>query len=199
MGDDLGMIRAATPQDVDSIAGTLAASFRDDPLCAWEFPDEDSRLRILPALFGFVARHLYVPSGWSAVAPGGAALWQDPGDAHSERLTPEQEREFVAVVEGQVGRLVALAGLLANVRPREPHWYLASIGVEPDAQGSGVGAGLLAFTLEQIDARGEASYLEASTPRSAALYERHGFETIGEYSVDGSPPLWPMWRPARPS
>jgi GNAT superfamily N-acetyltransferase len=68
---------------------------------------------------------------------------------------------------------------------------------EPGAQGHGLGGALLAHTLRLADAAGEPAYLEASSTRSRVLYERHGFEVTGELSVDGSPPMWPMWRAPR--
>ncbi len=43
------------------------------------------------------------------------------------------------------------------------------------------------------------AYLEATSPRSRALYERHGFEVTAELRATAdSPPMWAMWRePAR--
>ena len=39
------------------------------------------------------------------------------------------------------------------------------------------------------------AYHEATTPRNRALYERHGYVTLGEFTLpDGGPPLWRMWR-----
>jgi len=40
------------------------------------------------------------------------------------------------------------------------------------------------------------AYLEATSPRNRALYERHGFKVTEEFTLGpGSPPLWRMWRP----
>ena len=41
------------------------------------------------------------------------------------------------------------------------------------------------------------AYLEASSPRNKALYERHGFVEVGLIQAGSSPPMWPMLRPAR--
>ena len=39
------------------------------------------------------------------------------------------------------------------------------------------------------------AYLESSTERSRALYERHGFSTTEVIRMPrGGPPLWLMWR-----
>lgn len=37
-------------------------------------------------------------------------------------------------------------------------------------------------------------HLEATSPGSRRLYERRGFEALGEVQADDSPPLWPMLR-----
>jgi hypothetical protein len=50
--------------------------------------------------------------------------------------------------------------------------------------------------LERCDDENLASYLEASSERSAALYEQLGFVHLGVLELpDGAPPLSPMQRP----
>jgi predicted N-acetyltransferase YhbS len=78
---------------------------------------------------------------------------------------------------------------------RPQHFYLAFVGVEPASQGRGLGSRLMFPILSEADAGGTAAYLEASTPRSRALYERHGFEVVEEMRLPfGGPALWRMWR-----
>ena len=64
-------------------------------------------------------------------------------------------------------------------------------------QRGGHGSALLTAALTEIDRRGEAAYLEATTPSSRNLYSRFGFEAVAEVAVDDSPPLWPMVRPGK--
>ena len=45
----------------------------------------------------------------------------------------------------------------------ERHWYLGTIGVEPELQGRGVGSELLAAWLGLVDADGAPAYLETET------------------------------------
>ena len=60
--------------------------------------------------------------------------------------------------------------------------------------GWGLGAALLRPVLDRCDAEKIPAYLEASSPRNRALYERHGFEVTEEFAVGrGSPPVWRMW------
>lgn len=71
------------------------------------------------------------------------------------------------------------------------------IGVEPFHHGKGIGGALLAHTLALCDQAGLPAYLESSNPRNISLYQRHGFETIGEIQAGSSPFVTPMLRPGR--
>jgi ribosomal protein S18 acetylase RimI-like enzyme len=94
-------------------------------------------------------------------------------------------------------RFLELMALMDEHHPHDPAYYLLAIGVRPASQGKGVGSALLSPVLEQCDRGGEAAYLEATSERSRKLYERHGFEVIGQFAPVGGPPLWPMWRSPR--
>lgn len=87
--------------------------------------------------------------------------------------------------------------LLDEHHPQDPHEYLWFLGVVPAAQGHGIGSALMAPVLERADRAGAPAYLEATSPRNRALYERHGFEPGPAIAVGAGPPMWPMWR--RPS
>ena len=48
-----------------------------------------------------------------------------------------------------------------------------------------------------IDEKNERAYLEASSLRNKSLYERHGFECIGEIQIGDSPTAYPMVRDSK--
>ena len=51
-------------------------------------------------------------------------------------------------------------------------------------------------TLQQADSAGVPTYIEASTQRSAVLYERLGFHHLEVLQLpDGGPQAWAMRRP----
>jgi GNAT superfamily N-acetyltransferase len=84
---------------------------------------------------------------------------------------------------------------LEKQHPREPHYYLFVLGVEPSLQGKGVGSALLGPVLARCDAEGMPAYLETANPRNLPLYERHGFRVRAEFAVPhGGPLTWLMWR-----
>jgi ribosomal protein S18 acetylase RimI-like enzyme len=188
--------RTATTDDVGGLTDVLTRAFVDDPLMAWAFPDPAVRAARVEAVFGFLAREAYVPAGASTVLPGfdGGALWLPPDADLDDAFWAERGESFAAALDGDVERIGLIGGALSEHHPPDRHWYLLAIGVDPAAQGRGLGGVLLAHTLLAIDGRGEAAFLEATTLRSRALYERFGFSVVGEVRVEDSPPLWPMWR-----
>ncbi len=81
--------------------------------------------------------------------------------------------------------------------PEEPHWYLPIIGVEPNAQGKGLGAELMRHAVVRCDQERALAYLESSNPRNISLYLRHGFEVMGEIRVGAGPLVTLMLRRPR--
>jgi len=67
---------------------------------------------------------------------------------------------------------------LRRHHPAEPHWWLGPVGVEPQAQGRGVGTELLRKLLGTIHGRGGGEIRLEAEPRAVALYERLGFEVV---------------------
>jgi ribosomal protein S18 acetylase RimI-like enzyme len=86
---------------------------------------------------------------------------------------------------------------MAAYHPRELHWYLPTIGVQPHLHRVGLGSALLAETLRRCDQEHLPAYLESSNPANTALYQRFGFEALGIIRVGHSPPMLPMLRAAR--
>jgi L-amino acid N-acyltransferase YncA len=85
---------------------------------------------------------------------------------------------------------------MAERHLREPHFYVRTVGVRTALQGQGMGSALMQPTLEKADSAGLPTYIEASSERSAALYERLGFLHMGVFELpEAGPPVWPMRRP----
>jgi ribosomal protein S18 acetylase RimI-like enzyme len=188
----------ADPSDIPELAGSLARAFEDDPALGFLIGEgrRDSRLKL------FFAAELEIVAFpheivWATDDLRAAAIWARPGHwrvpvAASVREGPAMVRVF--------GRRLALATWtrlrMERLHPaKPPSYYLAAIGVDPVAQGRGLGGELLAAMLERVDEENVAAYLEASTERSRSLYARHGFVQTGEIKLPrGGPSIWPMWR-----
>lgn len=184
------------PHRARRVFSTLALAFAADPASRWLFPEPESYLQHFPAF----ARALAGPSlqqrtSLATDGYGGVALWLAPGEGPDEEgmaalideeVRPDKKDDVAAVIE-EMGRY----------HPLEPHWYLPFIGVEPAWQGHGLGSALLRSSLARIDADGLPAYLESTNPRNRPLYERHGFEALGEIRIGSCPPIVPMLRRAR--
>ena len=189
----------------------LAAGFHDDPAWRHLLPDPATRARRLRRFFEVEIGHL--PAGnqvWLALGEGrgervaGAAAWAEPGHWRSPvlrtiRYAPAMAAVFgrrIAVAARSLARAEHLHARSERERGREAgHWYLHYLCVEPASQGRGIGSMLLRPLLERCDGDRLDAFLESSTERSAALYERHGFERSGHFRMPARGPLQrQMWR-----
>lgn len=190
------IIKKALASDEEGVIGVLTLAFGVDPMARWSLPDPAGYLATFPSLakaFGgnaFEKGTAYIADGFT-----GAALWLPPGiesDEESlkrlfEENTADDIKEDMQGIFEQMGKF----------HPTEPHWYLPMIGVDPACQGAGIGSALMTEALKAVDRDGVIAYLESSNPRNVSLYQRHGFEVIGEIRSGGSPVLRPMLRRAR--
>jgi GNAT superfamily N-acetyltransferase len=194
-GSDIKKLRE---DGVPGVVDALVRAFRDDPMMSWVFPDGTRRRRQLERSFRLYLRRIWLPQDecYTTDRLTGAALWMPPGTWDLAPL--EQLRLFpstVAIAGRDLPRLIRTLTAIESSHPREPHYYLAVLGVEPGSQGRGFGAALIGPVLDTCDRERVPAYLEASTPRNRALYERNGFQTVEELRVaKDAPPLWRMWR-----
>jgi GNAT superfamily N-acetyltransferase len=191
--------RPAQPADVGRLARSLADAFDGDPVWRWLVP-AGGRLDRLERFFALELSHVALPRGtaWTTDALDGAVLvlppdgWRLPLTVQA-RHAPAYARTFGR----RLPRALAFLTRMEAHHLREPHWYVAYAGVAGSAQGRGRGRTLLEAALERADADGLPAFLEASSPRSAVLYRRLGFEDLGEVRFAGSPPLTLMRRAPR--
>jgi GNAT superfamily N-acetyltransferase len=195
---EAGTVRKVAEDELPQVAEVLAQAFYDDPQFAWIVPDDARRLDILERAFLLFLRRIWFAQDESYTTAGvvGAAVWERPG----EWKTPIGKQLTMAPAMARIfGRFLprimrAIATVESN-HPSEPHYYLPFVGVVPEWQGRGLGAALMRPILERCDSESLPAYLEASTPRNRALYERHGFVVTEEFKLGkGGPPLWRMWR-----
>ena len=126
---------------------------------------------------------------------GGVALWFPPGVGSDDEAMGALVAEAVPAADHD--EVFGFLSQMGEFHLAEPHWYLPLIGVDVTKQGRGYGSALLRHALERCDRDGLPAYLEATSPLSKTLYERHGFEELGVIQEGTSPPMWPMQR--RPS
>ena len=181
----------------------LARAFRDNPLnraviggserrrlranragIAAYLPAALARARVTAARLDGVLRGVLVatpPGAWPLPPPGVAGLL---GLLLGQGLR-------VARRWGEVSRE------LARHHPQGPLWYLATLGVEPELWGRGVGQALLGDFVAQVDADRSGAYLETDRRELAGFYGRAGFRVEEEALVFGVPVLLMERRPRK--
>ena len=189
-------INNAGTAEMDKVIGVLMLAFSTDPMARWAQPDPNLYIAHFPALAKGMAGNAFAnETAHCADGYGGAAIWLKPGDRPDEEsLIDLVDRTAPDSIKNE---LYGVFEQMAKFHPTEPHWYLPLIGVDPANQGKGTGSALMKHALEACDRDGVIAYLESSNPRNISLYERHGFEVIGEIQVGSSPVLRPMLRQAR--
>jgi GNAT superfamily N-acetyltransferase len=196
-------IRKIDGGDVPRISEALARAFEDDPVMSWIFRDESERPGRLDRAFALFIRRIWLPQEecYGTDRLFGAALWLPPGKWHLSvgtqvRLVPS----LLSVAGRNLPRLSLALQFIEKRHPKEPHYYLAVLGVEPEFQGRGFGGALMQPVLSRCDRERIPAYLESSKRRNVVLYERHGFEVVEEVRLPrGGPPIWRMWREPRES
>ena len=96
---------------------------------------------------------------------------------------------------GSLFRSIRYLRAVESLHPAAQHWYLATLGVEPDHQGRGYGSRLLDAVLPRTDEAGIPTYLETDKERNLAYYARYRFTEMDKiFPAAGAPPTWTMWR-----
>jgi ribosomal protein S18 acetylase RimI-like enzyme len=83
--------------------------------------------------------------------------------------------------------------MVDKIHPKEPHYYLEYLGVEPEQQGKALGSTILRHLTRKADEEHVGCYLENANPRNLSFYQRFGFQTISKKEIIGIP-SWFMWR-----
>jgi len=199
--------RGLSARDLDEAAGLASRAFVDDEYFSYLLPDNRSRPRSLAMLFRSQIGHLgenhrlvTVRDPHDAIV--GVASWL-PTNRY-----PLPLREQLAQVPGQLRALYrhprslriggAYVKSLVRIHPKEPHWYLVLLAVEPAHQRSGVGTLLVRDGLARVDDEHVGAYLETQKEENHAYYRRFGYELRQTVRpIKDGPPYYTMWRAPR--
>jgi GNAT superfamily N-acetyltransferase len=172
---------------------SLTLAFVADPVMRWAWPDPYRYATYWPKFAeAFGGRAFDHDTAHGLEDCLAVALWLPPGVGPDEATAMELMGESMeAQTFDDVNGVFEQMG---ELHPSADHWYLPLIGVDPVAQGRGLGSALLGHALATCDRDGLPAYLEATAPRNRDLYERHGFKVVGVIQAGSSPPLWAMLR-----
>ena len=200
-------VRLVRRSDLRSVSAVLTAAFQDDPFFDWFFPDPVTR----PVLTGvwmrntaensMAAGHAFLAEpadAFAAALPLAAALWSPPDvelfDAAGFR---QRWGLLVGANPTRVDELREGLHLVGSAHPTDGHFYLNTIGVDPEHRSQGLGPPLVERVLAVADEERVPCYLESSSAQNLSFYRRLGFEVKGEIELPNGPIIRPMWRDPR--
>jgi GNAT superfamily N-acetyltransferase len=197
-------LRRAARQEWRELGEITGDAFVADPVVNWMCGTPAG----IQSMFTTLARAIYLRHGHCYFAgDDGAAMWLPPGAeaapgnqgslAYALGLLRFVAGQLRHGTSGAIRRGMALADLMEQWHPKEPHLYLFSIATRQRARGKGLGKALLAPMLAHCDREGIPVYLENSNPDNSGFYGTHGFERLGLFHVaEDGPVMEPMWREA---
>ena len=186
-------VRRVAPDDVPPLAGVLARAFAGDPMMTWPLITVDDLPARARAVFELTdtafAREGWM---WSAADGLGAMTLLPPGSgAREQELADAAAPALNALTPDGGARYDAFWAWIWSRMPREPHWLLDQLGVEPAAQGRGIGGALIRHAIATAEADGLPLVLETGREANLALYRHHGLEVFDEGDApDGGPRIW---------
>ncbi len=190
----------ANDQQAEILADILADSFENDPVMNWVIPNTS----LYSEFFRNLASTLILPNGHAYLdsQQRGAALWLPPGAHFDVPINFSQVVLMARLLFSRgpkiIPRLQAVQETMGRLHPKEPHYYLQSVGARQAFQGQGVGSALIKEVTRLCDQEQMPAYLESSNLANVPLYERHGFETFHEEAIGGDgPTMWFMLRAPR--
>jgi len=193
-----GEARRIPEREIGGAAATVARALAWHTSWAeWVLPDTATREPTLARLVAADIEQLFVPWGeaW-ALEDAAISLWIPPASAGAaERFRRRRtDREYAHFGRGEPA-IRAFDDAMGELRPRFDHWYLDTLATEPERMGEGLGSRLLEHGLSRRDAEGIATALDTESAATVALYERHGFNVVGEAELPGGGPhAWMMVR-----
>jgi len=184
-------------KDIDKAASVLTKAFHEDPLIKLIYPNQEERKQFTPTLWKFMTKdgvrygEVYAPSDkiegiakWLPPSKESLGIWRtivSGGLKMGVSLAKQKDKRTLSP-----RRIAQITDEIAKIHKelvKEPHWYLANIGIGPEYQGKGFGSKLIKPMLERIEKEGYPVFLETNFEGNVGLYEHLGFEVIDERKV----------------
>jgi len=192
-------VRQASEADVDAAVRTLARAFEDYPMTRMGLDPDDYLTRLTQYQRLFVSG-IGLPHGrvWVTDDASAVAVWTTP--ATPPDLFASHADEFARLAGSRAALAAECEQAMGIFRPRDPVWFLALVGVDPDRQSQGLGRAVITPGLAAADAEHSPAFLETHEPANITFYESLGFTVTAELELPHHGPIhYAMYRPPSPS
>jgi GNAT superfamily N-acetyltransferase len=200
-------IAALARKDIQDSGGILGRAFQDDPAILMMLAESGAEERTEGSAILFMNQLLTCSRNGSPMIVRDAmgilaAFSLYPPGTYPIPPTEQVKMILLTVLKARLfrrqtwlalGRGIKLLDEMQKKHPKDPHYYLEVLGVDPGHQGKGIGSMILGSINEKADKDGVGFYLETAQPRNLPLYKRFGYQIVDQKDVLGVT-LWFMWR-----
>jgi ribosomal protein S18 acetylase RimI-like enzyme len=172
--------------DKSRVVNILVASFEDNRSVNYVVKQDQFRLKRIRMLMEYsfdVCYHfgdVYLSDDGHACA---LILYPDKKKMTLRSVLLDVKFAFGCVGSGNIGKVLKRQRAIKALYPIQPIYYLWFIGVNPEAQGKGIGANLLTALLMEAHIKDRSIYLETSMELNLKFYRKFGFELYHEMEV----------------
>jgi RimJ/RimL family protein N-acetyltransferase len=185
-------LRALTRTEFRPAAELAARGMIDDPILVQVFgPNPKKRLRRLAHYYAYGMRFIHSNGDLlgafereilvgviGATRPG----FCQPRPLDALRIVPMMVKHNSPAISLRLKRWVDGWG---RHDPREDHWHIGLLAVEPRVRGLGVGTRLMVEHCARVDEARTVSYLETDSAINVRFYEKFGYRIAGQARVLG--------------
>ncbi|MGR3765817.1 GNAT family N-acetyltransferase [Rossellomorea sp. NS-SX7] len=187
-----GEIRLLSHHDLTNAVYVMSKAFLYDPLWVYLYKDEKMRKKYLERFFRvFLSVFINKKNVYGIGHPVQAvAVWVIPHNADTKTKSPL--RDLLPMMKlffspfafnlFKVSSVFSSFAALEKAYAPNTHYKLESIGVDPDFQGKGLSAKLIAPIISEAQMKNIPVYTETITPLNVGFYEHFGFKTMEERS-----------------
>ena len=189
------LVHEAKIEDKKKVLSTACLAFSSDPFMRWIMPEGQRYLDNYQELVDIYCceKSLQVSTTFITESFAGAAIWLPPGVFGDEQKISSWVSENVS--EQRLETLEKVLEELDKYHPKTNRcWYLALLAVDPAFQRLGLGSIMMKHVNRLLDNTACQGYLESSNAKNISLYQRHGYEIMGEIKVGDCPVITPMLR-----
>lgn len=179
-------MKKATYGDKNLIKDILCMSFDDNLSVNYIAKQDNLRTKRIESLMDYSFETCY---------KFGNVYLSDDQNACALVLYPDQKKTTISSTFLDIQLLLNCIGLenigkamkressIKKIQPKTPMYYLWFIGVNPKAQGSGIGSELMEEIIQDSQSKLLPIYLETSTFRNLPWYRKFGFNIYNELEL----------------
>ena len=191
IGTDLKDLVQLNKSHIKPAVEMLTRAFRNYSLLQYFFPDELERERIAPYFFQYILSYGVRHGEIYATSPNleGVAVWLT-SDNYPMTFWRSIRSVPLSIIFGlgrAGGSKMRYTGeYIDTVHKRLApfkHWFLQTIGVDPQFKGKGYAGTLLRAMFTRIDEEGLPCYLETLDETNVRLYEHFSFKVIEKSTI----------------